>query len=90
MPTLKVQRGRTFTKVTVTLDGTSFIKCLFDSCDINYSGGLFDAVDCEWRSNRFFFRDAAWRTGAFIASMGWLKDRAPFTISYNDESEGKS
>jgi hypothetical protein len=85
MPTLKVEKGRTFSNATVHLDGTSFMDCVFDSCDIYYSGGLFDTVDCEWRSNRFFFRDAAWRTAAFLADMGWLKDSLPFTISYDDE-----
>jgi hypothetical protein len=84
MPTLKVEKDKTFSNVTVHLDGTSFMNCVFDSCEIHYSGGLFDAVDCTWKNNRFLFKDAAWRTGAFFADMGWLKDNVPFTMTYDD------
>jgi len=84
MSNLKIEKGKTFSKVTIQLDGTSFINCVFDSCEIYYSGGLFDAVDCEWRNNHFYFRDAAWRTGAFFSDMGWLKDDVPFIISYDE------
>jgi hypothetical protein len=84
MPTSKIEKDRTFSNMTLHLDETSFLNCIFDSCDIYYSGGLFDAVDCEWRNNRFHFRDAAWRTSAFLADMGWLKDNVPFAISYDE------
>ena len=89
MQTLKIEKDKTFSHVTVSLDGTIFKNCLFDSCDILYSGGLFDAVECEWRDNRFLFRDAAWRTGAFFAEMGWLKDTVPFSVSYEVKAAGK-
>jgi len=64
--------------------------CIFESCDIYYSGGPFDVPGCEFRNNRFFFKDAAWRTGAFFADMGWLRDNVPFNISYEDEAPEKS
>ena len=85
MSTLKIEKGKTFSNVSIHLDGTSFLSCVFDSCDVYYSGGPFDAVDCKWRNNRFYFRDAAWRTGAFFADMGWLRDGVPFEISYDND-----
>lgn len=45
--------GRFFARETVTLDGHSFVKCVFEECRLVYNGGKFGLDRNEFRSFSF-------------------------------------
>ncbi len=53
--------GQWFYNQRIILDGYTFVRCRFDSCDILTSKGTFVIDHCFFSTCRFTFQDEAWK-----------------------------
>ena len=70
-------RDEHFAECPIPLDGDTFTNCVFERCDLVYSGGAVPTLtncqfaDCTWR-----YTDAALRTVQTIATIEGARQQA--------------
>ena len=67
MPTIT---GRTYKNERVEIDGTKFVRCKFENCEMVYSAtGAFDVYDCDIGVCTWVFEGGANLTMQFLTYM---------------------
>lgn len=62
--------SNTYKNATVQLDGNNFVRCTFEKCRLEYSGGSPPSliensfIDCQW-----VFNEGAANTATFLRSL---------------------
>ena len=65
---------KTFFNETVVIDDTRFVKCVFISCTLQYSGGDWDIDDCRISEDcAWSFNGPAFRTASLLKMFGMIK-----------------
>ena len=89
-------RKQKFENVTIFLDGSSFIECTFENCNLIYSGLLPAALNtnsfnnCRWEfsgaaQNTVGFMADLYRAGALRHSIIFEANLIPLLLSPNTE-----